>query len=267
MTNNERAAQCLIEAAQLLTEGAQADAYKAKKREERLSKYEDEKHRRMNVEYSKDGRSKVYHAQTGSLMDYDSKEGRIVSKAEKNGLSKNEALKHEEKMRDIAHKASEITRRESNRRDQIAKASGKVYDKDFDSEYQSVMDATNRHMRRHKSQNESIEDDGYIDYLLYEAQELLDDKDNEIDNCVEKYIAKNKDKFKTGDAALKEFKEVEDTLNVDGAFKFETKEIAGVPTFYMYSAKSNTLLQVYFGIKAEAGHIELSVKELMDQCK
>ena len=73
--------------------------------------------------------------------------------------SKNDALKHDQKMRDIAHKASEITRKEANRRDQMAKASGKVYDKDFDSDYQSVMDATNRHIRRHdrvKTQNESV---------------------------------------------------------------------------------------------------------------
>ncbi len=107
---------------------------------------------------------------------------------------------------------------------------------------------------------------------LIEAANILGDmesidKKDDIDICVEKYIVKNKDKFKTGDAALKEFKEVEDTLNVDGAFKFETKEIAGIPAFYMYSAKSNTLLQIYFAIKDEAGHIELSVKELMDKCK
>lgn len=103
----------------------------------------------------------------------------------------------------------------------------------------------------------------YIKKTLNEAVEY--DEDN-IDECVKVYINKNKSKFKTGAEAEKEFSEVEDTLNIDGAFIFERKMVDGIPTLYMKSAKSGTLLQVYFAIKAEAGHIELSVKELMDNC-
>lgn len=90
---------------------------------------------------------------------------------------------------------------------------------------------------------------------------------NNIDACVAKYIKANKDKFKVGTEAQKEFDEVKSTLNVDNAFIFEVKEIEGIPAYYMYSSKSKTLLQVYFAIKAEAGHIELSVKELTEKYK
>lgn len=174
MSYSDIVKKCLNEAAELLNEGISVDAYKAKKREERLNKFKDEKHRRMDVEYSKDGMSKVYKANTARAIDYDAKNNRVITKAEKNGLSADEALKHEKKMKDIAHKASEITRREADRRNQIAKSSGKgTYDEDFDAEYQSVMDATNRHIRRHgnMSKNECIE----LAILLTEAAELLNE--------------------------------------------------------------------------------------------
>lgn len=88
-----------------------------------------------------------------------------------------------------------------------------------------------------------------------------------IDLYVERYINQNRSKLKIGEAAQKEFDEVEQTLNVDNAFNFEVKKFGDVPALYMYSSKSNTLLQVYFGIKEEAGHIELSVKELTEKFK
>lgn len=52
-------------------------------------------------------------------------------------------------MQDNALKASEITRREAERRNDIAKASGKPYDYKFDQMYPNVMDATAKHLRRH----------------------------------------------------------------------------------------------------------------------
>lgn len=207
MNYSDLAKRCLNEATDLLNEGAQADAYKSRKREERLSKYEDDKHRRMNVEYSKDGQSKVYHAQTGSLMDYDSKEGRIISKAEKNGLSKNKALKHEKKMRDIAHKASEITRKEADRRNVIAKSSGKGnYDRDFDDNYQMVMDATNKHIRRHRTKHECIE----LATLLTEAALLLNDESNTLNEFSEIREIKNPEAM----AKEKREKELEHTKRI-----------------------------------------------------
>ena len=87
-----------------------------------------------------------------------------------------------------------------------------------------------------------------------------------IDHCISDYIKSGKVEFKKGDEAEKEFHEVESTLNVDGAFKFERKTINDIPCLFMYSAKSNTLIQVYFAINDEAGHIEFSVDELKKQC-
>ena len=75
-------------------------------------------------------------------------------------------------MRDIAHKASEITRKEADRRNAIAKSSGKgSYDRDFDDNYQMVMDATNKHIRRHRTKHECIE----LATLLTEAALLLNE--------------------------------------------------------------------------------------------
>lgn len=92
----------------------------------------------------------------------------------------------------------------------------------------------------------------------------MDINEKLIDKCVERYISDNLNKLKTGNDAKKEFDEVRETLNVDNAFCFKTKTFKNIPAYYMYSSKSKTLLQVYFGIKEDAGHIELSVKELME---
>ena len=120
-------------------EGEQADAYKKRKREEELNDWKSNRQRHTDVDYSKDGKSKVYNAATRS-SDYDKDKGRNLTKAEKNGLDEKKALEHEKKMRDIAQKSSEITRKESENRNNS---------RDFDDEYRTAMDATNRHLRRH----------------------------------------------------------------------------------------------------------------------
>ena len=63
MNYSDLAKRCLNEATDLLNEGAQADAYKARKREERLSKYEDDKYRRMLNILKMDNQKYIMHKQ------------------------------------------------------------------------------------------------------------------------------------------------------------------------------------------------------------
>ena len=169
--DNKEFAKVLLNEATSLLEGAQAEAYKKRKMDEEYDAWENSKERKMHQNYSDTGNSKVYNAATDrGISSYDSTKGRSITKAEENGLDEKSALKHKKKMEDIAQKASEITRRESLRRDSIARKSGKVYDKKFDNNYKIAMDATNRHIRRHgKAQNESIA------VLLTEAALLLNE--------------------------------------------------------------------------------------------
>ena len=172
MDNREFARLLLCEATELL-EGAQAEAYKARKADEEFEKWENGKGRRMHQNYSNSGNSKVYNAATDrGFASYDSNKKRSITKAEENGLDEKSALAHQRKMQNIAQRAANITEREANRRDANAKKSGKVYDKKFDDNYQIAMDAANRHVRRHgKRLNESIA------ILLTEAALLLNDED------------------------------------------------------------------------------------------
>ena len=138
----------------VLNEGEQAEAYKRRKEEEKdkaiENKYGHERQKKMAVIGTADGRSKAYYANPSrGIKDYDADKHRIVSKAEKNGLDYEKASQHEKKMQDNALKASEITRREAERRNEIAKASGKLYDYKFDQMYPTVMDATAKHLRKH----------------------------------------------------------------------------------------------------------------------
>ena len=122
-------------------EGEQAEAYKKRKVEERIKDYENNRPRSMHQMYSSDGKSKIYYAASDrGISDYDSDKGRVITKAEKNGLDEKRALKHVEKMKDNARKASEITRKEMKNRNN---------DERFDKYYQVAMDATAKHLRRH----------------------------------------------------------------------------------------------------------------------
>ena len=193
MDNKEFAKILLCEATELL-EGAQVEAYKQKKKEELYNSLDKQDSRRMHEMYSKDGKSKVYNAATTrGFASYDANEGRSITKAEENGLDKKSALKHKNRMEDIAQQASEITRREAKRRDLIAKQSGHVYDKNFDDNYKIAMDATNKHLRRHgkKSQNESIA------ILLTEAALLLTEAVGVKDRSTDKIVKT----FKTNEEA------------------------------------------------------------------
>lgn len=100
--------------------------------------------------------------------------------------------------------------------------------------------------------------------LLTEAAELLT---NDIDKYVELYIKKNKSKLESGNIADKAFEDVESSLNVDNAFIYEKKTFDGIPSMYMRSSKSNTLVLIYFAIKDEAKHIEFKPSELEEMFK
>lgn len=136
--------------ARILNEGDQAEAYKDKKREERRTQFQQSKRERDMVPYSDNGRDKNWVANTGKdISNYNPDEKRFVSKAEKNGIDKESAKKHEEKMMQNSRKGSEIAHREAKRRDEAAKKNGKSYDEEFDDNFKSAVDAANRHIRRH----------------------------------------------------------------------------------------------------------------------
>ena len=134
----------------ILNEGEQAKAYKEKKREERIENRRNSKSRDM-IPYSDDGYLKNYYADT--YGNYSDKEKRFINKAERDGqgLSKEDAEKHNKKMIDNSRKGSEIAHREAKRRNDIAKSKGEVYDHDYDKNFRHAVDAANRHVRRHPS--------------------------------------------------------------------------------------------------------------------
>ena len=133
-----------------INEGQQADAYKAKKRRERYEQRQETKRERDMIPYSDDGRSKNWVANTGKgINNYDVEQKRFISKAEKSGLSEEDAKKHERKMMQNSRKGSEIAHREADRRNAAAKKDGRTYDDDFDANFKNAVDAANRHIRRH----------------------------------------------------------------------------------------------------------------------
>ena len=133
-----------------VNEGEQAEAYKKQKRRERYEQRQETKRERDMVPYSDDGHSKNWVANTGKgINNYDTEQKRFVSKAEKNGLSKEDAEKHEKKMMQNSRKGSEIAHKEAERRNNAAKKDGRYYDDDFDDKFKTAVDAANRHVRRH----------------------------------------------------------------------------------------------------------------------
>lgn len=128
-------------------EGEQADAYKAKKREERHTarfQYKDREHGMQP--YTDDGFKKNWVA--GDRENWDPETKRNAYKAEKGGLSEKDAKKHSDKMKEISRKGSEIAHKHS---ENIAKKYGQFSDEAdaFDHNFKSAVDAANRHVRRH----------------------------------------------------------------------------------------------------------------------
>ena len=132
-----------------INEGEQADAYKKKKRmERREARFDDNERKSRMAPFTNGDHHKIY---TGnSYSHYDADKGRAITKAEKNGLSKEEAMKHEEKMRKNAIEGNKIAQKEYSRRSEIARANGKgYYDDEFDDQYAVAHGAINKHLRRH----------------------------------------------------------------------------------------------------------------------
>ena len=198
---NESISELLIEAAMLLTEGAQADEYKKRKQEEKeknnRSILDDPLNKRFPTTYNNKGEQqfhepgdKAKHYYTG---DIDEKTGQRLYHTDGKDIEKN---KDDHKR---AEKSLQIVRNERNRRhdaedkiisdyrklkerhgenvpgydklNQEFKKHKKNADNMYGDNYLHALDATNRHLRRHgkKSQNESISE------LLIGAAELLNE--------------------------------------------------------------------------------------------